>query len=89
MAAKVVEGGEWEIESLAKFNRELARLRREDHNAQWLEVEREKLEFEERKYKEQVEEERRKREQAMNPPDPRSVLTPELLAQIEEAAKLL
>ena len=48
-----------------------------------------RLEFEERKYKEQVEEVKRKREEAMNPPDPRKVLTPELLAQIEEAAKLL
>ena len=80
------ENPDGQLERLRRLRMELTALRRGDHNAEWLEIERGKLDLELKRYKEEAAERKRKNE------PPKAVeggVPPEVLEQIEKELHLL
>ena len=76
-----------QLERLRQFCATLARLRKGDHSAEWLRLERGKLELNRKRYKDEA----AARKAAMNPCKgrKRGGIPPEVLAQVEKELKLL
>jgi hypothetical protein len=78
----------FQLQRLRQLCGDLVALRKGDHNAQWLRIEREKLDLGLRQYNEEAAARQREIEEARKLPKKRG-LTPETLAIIEKEVKLL
>src|ERR1035441_9158793 len=76
-----------QLQRLRQLCADLVALRKGDHNAQWLRIEREKLDLDLKKYDEQAAARKKAEEAAKNPK--KGGLRPEKLALIEKECKLL
>jgi hypothetical protein len=77
-----------QLQRLRQLCADLVALRKGDHNAQWLRIEREKLDLDLRRYNEETAARQREAEEARKPPK-KGGLTPETLKTIEEELKLV
>jgi len=76
-----------QLRLLRELCADLVALRKGDHNAQWLRIEREKLDLDLKKYDEEAAARKREADSLKNPK--KGGLTPETLAFIEKELKLL
>ena len=76
-----------QLRRLRELCADLVALRKGDHNAQWLRIEREKLDLDLKKYDEEAAARKREADSLKNPK--KGGLTPETLAFIEKELKLL
>ena len=94
MAAEINTFLEYDLQTLARqlqrlrqLCADLVALRKGDHNAQWLRIEREKLDLDLKQYNEEAAARQKEAEEARMP-DKKGGLGPETIALIEKEAKL-
>jgi hypothetical protein len=76
------------LEELRRLRRDLVALRKGDHNAQWVKIQREKLELDLKKFEHQAAIQNSKMEPKVRGPRPEAGITKETIAQLEKALNL-